>query len=71
LTDLVKTNTYRNQILKWLQPSPVIDPVSDVINVQYEKPTIVLGPIVEEKDDSTPPFYVSLNIDDKIIHIAC
>jgi hypothetical protein len=56
LTELVKTNSYRSQILKWLQPSSVIDPVSDVINLQDEKPTIVLGPIVEERDDSTPLF---------------
>jgi hypothetical protein len=39
-----------------------------VINLQDEKPTIVLGPIVEETDDSTPPFYVSLNVHEKILH---
>jgi hypothetical protein len=27
-----------------------------------------LGPIVEERDDSTPPFYVSLNVHEKILH---
>jgi ribonuclease HI len=68
LTELVKTNSYRSHILKWLQPSSVVDPVTDVINLQDEKPTIVLGPIVEERDDSTPPFYVSLNVHDKILH---
>jgi hypothetical protein len=68
LTELVKTNSYRSHILKWLQPSSVIDPVTDVINLQDEKPTIVLGPIVEERDDSTPPFYVSLNVHEKILH---
>jgi len=46
LTELVKTNSYSSQILKWLQPSSVIDPVIDVINIQDEKPTIVLGPSV-------------------------
>ena len=39
-----------------------------MINLQDEKPTIVLGPIIEERDDSTPPFYVSLNVHDKILH---
>jgi hypothetical protein len=68
LIELVKTNSYRSHILKWLQPYSVIDPVTDVINLQDEKPTIVLGPIVEERDDSTPPFYVSLNVHDKILH---
>jgi len=68
LTKLVKTNSYRNQILKWLQPSSTIDPSTNVINLQDGKPTIVLGPIVEERDDSTPPFYVSLNVHEKILH---
>jgi hypothetical protein len=68
LIELVKTNFYRSQILKWLQPSSVIDPVTDVINIQDEKPTIVLGPIIEERDESTPHFYVSLNIHDKNFH---
>jgi hypothetical protein len=54
--------------LKWLQPSSIIDLVTNVINLQYEKPIIFLGPIVEERDDSTPPCYVSLNIHDKILH---
>jgi hypothetical protein len=68
LTELVKKNSYRSQILKWLQPSSVVDLVTDVINLQYENPTIVLGTIVEERDESTPPFYVSLNVHDKSLH---
>jgi hypothetical protein len=51
-----------------LQHSSITDPVLDVINLQDEKPTIVLGPIVEERDESTPPFYFSLNINEKILH---
>jgi hypothetical protein len=68
LNDLVKTISYRNHILKWLQPSSATDPSIDVINLQDEKPIIVLGPIVEEMDDYTPPFYVSFNVHDKILH---
>jgi hypothetical protein len=68
LTKLVKTNSYRNRILKWLQPSSIIDPISDVTNLQDEKPIIVLGPIVEERHESTPHFDVSLNIHYKILH---
>jgi hypothetical protein len=68
LTELVKTNSYGSHILKWLQPYFVFYLVTYVINIQNEKPTIVLGPIVEERDESTPPFYVSLNVHDKILH---
>jgi hypothetical protein len=38
------------------------------VNLQDEKPTIVLGPMVEDRDDSSPPFYTSLNIHDKVLH---
>ena len=68
LTKLCKSNVYRNQILKFLQPSSVLDPLSDVINLHDEKPIIVLGPIVEEREDNTPPFYISMNIHNKVLH---
>jgi hypothetical protein len=51
-----------------VQPSSFIYHVTDVINLQYEEPTIILEKIIEERDDSTPPFYFSLNIHDKILH---
>jgi ribonuclease HI len=38
------------------------------VNLQDEKPTFVLGPMVEDRDDSSPPFYTSLNIHDKVLH---
>jgi hypothetical protein len=38
------------------------------MNLQDEKTTIILGPLVEDRDDSSPPFYTSLNIHDKIMH---
>jgi hypothetical protein len=66
LTELVKNNSYRSHILKWLQPSSIVNLVTNVINLQDENPIIILGPIVEERDDSTPPFYVSLNVHEKI-----
>ena len=46
LTELVKKNSYRSHILKCLHPSFVVGPITDVINLQHEKPTIILGPIV-------------------------
>jgi hypothetical protein len=36
--------------------------------LQDEKPAVILGPLVEYRDDSSPPFYTSLNVYDKILH---
>ena len=36
--------------------------------MQDDKPTIYFGPHVEVRDDSPPPFYVYLNVHDKLIH---
>jgi hypothetical protein len=33
-----------------------------------EKPAIILGPLIEDRDYSSPPFYTSLNIHDKVLH---
>jgi hypothetical protein len=40
---------------------------TDSVNLQDEKPTVILGPLVEDRDDSSPPFYTSLNIHDKVL----
>jgi hypothetical protein len=29
---------------------------------------VILGPLIEDIDDSSPPFYTSLNIHDKVLH---
>jgi hypothetical protein len=50
-----------------LQPKPTSHS-TDSVNLQDEKPTVILGPLVEDRDDSSPPFYTSLNIHDKILH---
>jgi len=41
---------------------------TDSVNLQYEKPIVILGPLVEDRDDSSPPFYTSFNIHDKVLH---
>jgi hypothetical protein len=41
---------------------------SDSVNLQYEKPVVILGPLVEYRNDSSPPFYTSLNVHEKILH---
>jgi hypothetical protein len=40
----------------------------DSVNLQDEKTIAVLVPLIEDIDDSSPPFYTSLNIHDKVLH---
>ena len=41
---------------------------TDFVNLQDDKPMVTLGPMIEELDEACPPFYISLNIHDKILH---
>jgi hypothetical protein len=66
LTELMKNDIFKSAILKSLQPK--IPPATDYVNLQYDKPTVTIGPMVEDRDDSCPPFYISLNIHYKILH---
>jgi hypothetical protein len=67
LSKLVKHEDFKRSLSKLLLPKPLYHP-SDSINLQDEKPTIILGPMVEDRDDSSPPFYTSLNVHDKVLH---
>jgi ribonuclease HI len=67
LLELVKNEGFKKSFLKVLQPTSHPSP-SDSINLQDEKPAVILGPMVEGRDDSSPPFYTSLNVHDKILH---
>ena len=46
----------------------------DILNLQDDYPTILFGPRVEEKDHDddgdVPPFFISLNIHEMVIHNA-
>jgi hypothetical protein len=64
---LIKNEEFKRYLSKMLQPEPTSHSI-DSVNLQDEKPTIILGPLVEDRDDSSPPFYTSLNIHDKIMH---
>jgi hypothetical protein len=41
---------------------------SDTINLEDGNTIITIGPHIEDKYDASPPFYISLNIHDKILH---
>jgi len=68
LTELVKHDAYRSQISKSLN---VIEN-EDSVNLFDDQPELIFGPEVNGKrmDGGIPPFYVSLNIHDKILHNA-
>jgi hypothetical protein len=65
--DLVKNEDFKRFLSKMLQLEPSSYP-TDSVNLQDEKPVVILGPLVEDRDDSSPPFYTSLNIHDKVLH---
>jgi ribonuclease HI len=65
--ELVKNEDFKKYLSKVLQPEPSSHP-TDSVNLQDEKPVVILGPLVEDRDDSSPPFYTSLNIHDKVLH---
>jgi hypothetical protein len=67
LSELVKHEDFNKSLTKMLQSKPSSHSI-DSINLQDEKPTVILGPMIEDRDDSSPPFYTSLNIHDKVLH---
>jgi ribonuclease HI len=67
LTELIKHEGFKKCFSEILQ-SEVSWLPTDSINLQDEKPAVVLGPMVEDMNDSSPPFYTSLNIHDKVLH---
>jgi hypothetical protein len=67
LLELVKHEDLKKSLSKLLQPEPS-SYSTDSVNLQDEKTTIILCPMVEDIDDSSPPFYTSLNIHDKVLH---
>jgi hypothetical protein len=67
LVELAKNPSYHKQIEKMMQGKGSTNP-PDTLNVQDESPTIVFGPHIDDKEESVAPFYVTLNIHDKMLH---
>jgi hypothetical protein len=65
--ELIKNEDFRKYLSKMLQPKSSPNAIYS-INLQNGKPTVILGPLMEDRDDSSPPFYNSLNIHDKVLH---
>jgi hypothetical protein len=67
ISKLVKHEDFRRCLFKMLQPKPSSHSI-DSVNLQDENPAFILGPLVEDRYDSSPPFYNSLNIHEKVLH---
>ena len=64
LTELASQFVYRTQILKALN----IEDNNDTFNLNDDHPELIFGPNIEGRyqEGPIPPFYVSLNVHDKI-----
>jgi hypothetical protein len=67
LVELAKNFSYHKHIEKMMQGKGSTNP-PDTLNVQDESPTIVFGPHIDDKEEYVAPFYVTLNIHDKMMH---
>jgi hypothetical protein len=67
LTKLLKNKPFKKSMMKVLQPTPS-SVSSDDISLHDENPTITVGPHIEDGCDASPPFYISMNVHDKILH---
>jgi hypothetical protein len=65
--ELIKNEEFNKYLTKMLQPNASPNSI-DSINLQDGKPVVILAPLIEDRDDSSPPFYTSLNIHDKVLH---
>ena len=63
----MKNEMFKRDILKTLDPQSV-SLSADILNIYDDKPTITLGQMIEDRDESCPPFYISLNIHEKTLH---
>ena len=68
MTELATQNVYRTQNLKDLN----IEENSDIVNLNDDQPWLIFGPKIEGRyqEGPVPPFYVSLNVHEKILHNA-
>jgi hypothetical protein len=67
LLDLFKHEDFKRFLSKKIQPKPTSHS-TDSVNLQDERQIVILGPLVEDRDNSSPPLYTSLNIHDKVFH---
>jgi hypothetical protein len=67
LSELFKHEDFKRSLSKLLKSESSCHSMNSM-NLQDEKLEVILGPMVEDRDDSSPPLYTSLNIHDKVLH---
>jgi hypothetical protein len=67
LVEISRNPIYKKQIAKEIHFSYVECQV-DVINLQEGKPTIMFGPHIENSKDYVAPFYITLTLNDHLLH---
>jgi hypothetical protein len=67
LSELVKHEDFKRSLSKMLQSDPYCHS-TDSINIEDENPIVIRGPMIEDRDDSSPPSSTSLNIHNKVLH---
>jgi len=67
LLELVNSEVFRKTILDALELKTTQTP-TDYVNLQDDKPAVVLSPMIEHANNNSQSFYVSLTIHDKILH---
>lgn len=68
LTELITQGTYKSQVLKVLN----MGNDANTLHLDDDMPEMLFGPKIEGKyqEGAIPPFYINLNIHDKILHNA-
>ena len=67
--ELLRNREYRDKITYMVRNQGEFQP--DILEVNDDAPTIVFGSKIENVDDEeAPPFYISLNVHDMIVHNA-
>jgi len=67
MIELAKNESFKRSIVEALEPN-TIQASTEYVNLQDEKQVVVLSPMIENYDDNSPSFYVSLIIHEKILH---
>lgn len=67
LIELVNNESFKKYFLEALEPK-TIHGSTDYVNLQDDQPAVIISLMIENREDSSPSFYVSLSIYDEILH---
>lgn len=67
LMEKVKNESFKKSILEALEPK-TIQASTNYVDLQDNQQDIIINPMIENCEDNSPSFYVSLSIYDEILH---